>query len=266
MYRHNGQLIAEYEDVYGLIEVVDIDGVRCLHFGSPAQQSCMSLAVPFRLGAVYEQAMTACLLFVPEPASALIIGLGGGGLAKFLLQHSEHGQLQVVELRPQVVEVAHTYFSLPQDSRLQISIGCGAQYVAQQSQHKTGSHELILVDAYAGDGMVPAVASEEFFSHCHNLLADNGMLVINLWRSDKPMLATVTRNLLKQFNGRVHFLPMHGSGNIIGFAFANEFEVLPSSQLEARAMQLQQRYQLDYLAYLQEIRFSDPMNSVFNDE
>lgn len=266
MYRYNGVLIAEYEDEQGLIEVIDLDGVRCLHFGSAAQQSRMSLSVPFRLSALYEQAMTAFLLFVPEPASALIIGLGGGGLAKFLLQHSEHGQLQVVELRPQVVEVARTHFALPLDPRLQISIGCGAQYVAQQSKQSAGTHDVILVDAYAGDGMVPAVASEEFFSHCHNLLAGNGLLVINLWRSDKPMLATVTRNLLTEFKGRVHFLPMHGSGNIIGFAFASEFPVLPSSQLETRAIQLQQRYQMDYLAYLQDIRFSDPLNSLFNDE
>lgn len=266
MYRYNGILIAEYVDEHGVIEVVDHDGVRCLHFGSAAQQSRMPLAAPCQLSALYEQAMTAFLLFNSAPTNTLMIGLGGGGMARFLLHHSEYGRIHVVELRPQVVALARQHFALPQDPRLQISIGCGAQYVAQQSRQQAHSHDVIVVDAYSGDGMVPEVASAEFFADCHSLLTGSGMLVINLWRSDKAMLAMVTRHLLHEFDWRVHFIPMHGSGNLIGFAFAQEFQLQQVTQLEARAVQLQQRYRLDYPEYLQDLRLSDPLNKLFSDE
>lgn len=266
MYRYDGCLIAEYQDDQGPIEVVDRSGVRCMHFGTASEQSRLALADPSRLTALYEQAMTAFLLFTPAPASTLMIGLGGGSLARFLLQHSEYGRIHVVELRPQVVEVARTHFGLPQDPRLQISTGCGAQYVASQCRQSCGSHDVIIVDAYRGDGMAPEVASTEFFANCHALLAGEGMLVINLWRSNKAMLASVTRMLANEFNWRVHFIPMHGVGNFIGFAFTKGFPLQQVKQLESRALQMQQRYRLDYPVYLQDIRVSDPLSTLFADE
>ncbi len=123
--------------------------------------------------------MTAFLLFNPAPASILMIGLGDGCLARFLLQHNDHGRIHAVELRPLVVEVATRYFGLERDARLQISTGCGALHVAHHSGQHPGCHDVIIVDAYRGEGMAPEVTSAQFFANCHALLADDGMLVIN---------------------------------------------------------------------------------------
>ncbi|MEI7950172.1 MAG: fused MFS/spermidine synthase [Gammaproteobacteria bacterium] len=267
LYRYNGLLVAEYEDDAGTIEVVEQNGIRRLHFGSGALQSCMSLSDPGHLCANYERTLMALLLFNSAPARTLMIGLGGGSLVRFLLQHNEHGHLHVVELRPQVGEVARNHFLLPDaDARLQLTFGCGARHVAQQSARQAGSYQVIVVDAYQAAGMAPAVTSEEFFRHCHRLLSDQGLLVINLWRSEKTLLATITRHLTSVFNGRVHFIGVRDSDNMIGFAFAAGYPPRALHQLEAEARSLQQRLRLDFADYLQDLKLSDPHGSLFLDE
>ena len=65
------------------IAVSDARGVRTLHVGGEAIQSAMRLDDPFALALDYTRCMMAFLLFHPEPREALMIGLGGGSLAKF---------------------------------------------------------------------------------------------------------------------------------------------------------------------------------------
>lgn len=262
-YRYDGLLVAEYHDELGPIEIVEHNGMRALHFGTAATQSVMALSLPRQLIASYERVMSALLIFKPEPSKALLVGLGGGCMARFLLQHNEHVRVQAVELRPQVVGVARQYFGLPDDSRLQITIGCGARYAAKHSDADAGRYDLIMVDAYQGEGMASEVASEAFFADCYRLLSSQGLLVINAWHSNALLLATLTRNLVKAFDLRVHFVPVGTSGNLIGFAFPSEFAPQPLRNAERQAQQLRQRYWYDYPGVLQDLRTSDPLNSLF---
>jgi len=262
MYRYDGLLVAEYRDEAGLVEVVDYDGLRCLHFGTLARQSSMQLGHPGRPVIEYERAMAAYLLFNPEPKRVLIIGLGAGNLARFVLDACEHTRVDVVELRPLVVQVARQHFALEPDPRLRIAIGCGAEQVAQLRTQAAGHYDVILVDAYHGAGMAPAVASEEFFRHCRELLTDTGLLVSNLWRVGALPLPAVAANMLKAFGLRVHMIP-EGMVNMIAFAFADGFPRLALAPLETRAARLRQRLQLDFPAYLQGLHTSDPMGRLF---
>jgi spermidine synthase len=265
MYRYDGLLLAECRDEDGLIEVIDKDGVRYLHFGSPAQQSSMTLANPGELRVPYERAMMSCLLFNPAPRNALVIGLGGGSLTRFLLDHCDHIRLQVVEKRARVVEVAQRYFAVEPDARLQINVGCGAQYVAAR-QSGLQRYDLILVDAYHGGGMALEVASEAFFQHCHDLLGDNGMLVINLWRSDKALLVAVTQSLLALFQRRAYLIPEPVHGNVIAMAFALTAPRYSLADVEAAARQLQQQTQLDLAQYVRDLKGSDLTQTLFIDD
>lgn len=265
-YRYDGVLVAEHHDEFGPMEVVDNNGMRCLHFGTAANQSSMALSLPRQLIAQYERVMSSLLLVNAEPSRVLLLGLGGGCMARFLLQHNDNVQVQAVELRSAVVDIARQYFALPHDPRLQITIGCGARYVAQHSEAEAGRYDLLVVDAYQGDGMATEVASEQFFADCYRLLATRGVLVINVWRTNAVLLAAITRSLVRIFNSRVHFVPVGTSGNLIGFAFPAQFAPLPLQQAERQAQQLKQRYWFDYQQYLQDLRVSDPMNSLFIDD
>ena len=93
----------------------------------------MLLSDPDQLHSLYARAMMAWLLFKDQPGEVLMIGLGGGSLAKFLLQRFEDCKIKVLEYRRGVVKIARSHFSLPLDPRLKIKIGDGGHYVRQKS-------------------------------------------------------------------------------------------------------------------------------------
>ncbi|HEY0720688.1 MAG TPA: spermidine synthase, partial [Gammaproteobacteria bacterium] len=87
MQKYDGLLVHRTQDEWGPIEVVDDMLHRSLHFGTEPKQSSMLLSDPLALVLSYTRAMTTALLFVPQVRRVLLIGLGGGSLAKFFLHH-----------------------------------------------------------------------------------------------------------------------------------------------------------------------------------
>ena len=79
------------------VAVSDARGVRTLHVGGEAIQSAMRLNDPFALALDYTRCMMAFLLFHPEPREVLMIGLGGGSLAKFFYKKLRSTRVKVVE-------------------------------------------------------------------------------------------------------------------------------------------------------------------------
>ena len=73
-------------------------GVRTLHIGSDTVQSSMRIARPYDLEVAYTRSMMAFLLFNPEPREVLMVGLGGGSLAKFFYHR---------------IPVSYTHLTLP---------------------------------------------------------------------------------------------------------------------------------------------------------
>ena len=71
---------------HGAIEIVEEGGVRVLQIGGDAIQSAMRVDAPDRIELDYVQAMMAFLLFRPRPREVLMVGLGGGSMARFIHQ------------------------------------------------------------------------------------------------------------------------------------------------------------------------------------
>jgi spermidine synthase len=102
--------------------------VRTLHVGGEAIQSSMRLEDPYALALDYTRCMMAFLLFHPEPHEVLMIGLGGGSLAKFFFRNLRKTRTKVVELDARVVAAAREHFALPPDGeRLSVEVGDGAE-------------------------------------------------------------------------------------------------------------------------------------------
>ena len=78
MHKYNGLLVHQSHDDDGIIEIIDKDGVRALHFGSHSRQSTMRLNDPNELHSLYARAMMGLLLFNDAPEDVLMVGLGGG--------------------------------------------------------------------------------------------------------------------------------------------------------------------------------------------
>ena len=261
MYKYNGLLIHQSCDEEGLIEVVDNKDVRSLHFGNETRQSSLQLSAPHSLYSRYAQAMMGWLLFKRPVDNALMIGLGGGILANYFLYHFKDCYFRAVEYRRDVVRVARSHFGLPyQERRLKVLIGDGGDYMRTQSLKYREVYPLILVDAFDDAGISDAVIRTAFFDNCKALLKKEGVLVINLWNSDKALYLNAVFNLQQTFDDKVLFLPVRGRGNVIAFAFNDGFQQQKFKQLIKTAQQLQQQYLLDFPLFLKDFRTHNPKN------
>lgn len=253
--RYGGTLIHAGRDVHGRLEVVDDGFFRSLHFGSEPKQSSMDINNPSRLALTYTRAMTAALLFGPEqPRRALVVGLGGGSLVKFLLSHFPECRLDVVELREQVVEVARDYFMLPEeDKRLRIFVEDAGPFVRNAAPGQSG-YDLILVDAYGHSGMSPSVSGLSFFSALRHLLSAEGVLAINLWSGDSLSMEDTISDIGEAFDGRVFRLPVETKDNVVAIAPNAPLERKHRSALKERAITLERHLDVEYPAFLKSLR------------
>src|SRR5262249_17437950 len=116
----------------GSVYLTERFGVRSLHIDSDTIQSSMRLARPNDLELAYTRTMMAFLLFVERPQRVLMVGLGGGSLAKFIYYRMPEARVEVVEISPQVVAVARSHFRVPpDDARFSVRTGDGAAWMAR---------------------------------------------------------------------------------------------------------------------------------------
>ena len=216
---YDGLVVHQSQSDDGVIEVVDLGDTRSLHFGTFPRQSSMSLRTPHSLELSYTEAMMACLLLNPMPERVLVVGLGGGSLVKFLLHHFPDCQIDVIEYRQDVVDVAQRFFNVPSDDqRLNIHVGDGYLFVQQQYYQAEQTYDMLLVDAYDHVGMAASVGAQAFFDACAGVLNPNGVMSINLWGSDRPLFNQTMSRINHSFDGRTMILPVKNKGNVIGLA------------------------------------------------
>ncbi len=246
--RHGGALVFSERDAEGVLEVVDAFGVRSLHFGTSPRQSAMALDNPERLELAYVRAMLAALIFVPVPHRVLLLGLGGGSLARFLISQFDQCSVDAVERRPGVVDIARTYFGLPRDARLSIEVAEAVEHTESLARVLEAAYDLILVDAYDHQGMDSSVNAEEFFSACARLLRPTGVVSINLWGSHNASLRQSTDLLKHCFPGKAYRLPVPNKGNVIGLGLGRELPKPDPVMLlpRAKALEIQMGIEMPY--------------------
>jgi spermidine synthase len=254
MYRHEGLLIHESHDDDGIIEVIEARGVRSLHFGSSSRQSSMRLQDPNGLELNYVRAMMSWLFFKEAPENALVIGLGGGSLTKYLLHHYADIQITVVEYRKSVVKIARSHFGLPLDPRLKIIVDDGGDFLRKRSESLANTYQLLFLDAFDHEGMAESVRCEAFFDACQSVLTSDGIMVLNLWGTDKALFEQVAWWLGRIFKWRVLFLPVPDRGNVIGLAFGNNVPQVKMHALRQRATALEAQYRLEFPDFLRELK------------
>lgn len=246
MGKYGGKVIYCCRDSEGPIEVVEAFGVRCVHFGTDARQSAMALAEPDRLELSYLRAMLIGLIVVRDPSKILILGLGGGSLARFLLHNFPEVRIDVVELRPAMVEVAQNYFGLYPNDRLHIHISEAGEFLSRSLTEGVAAPELILVDLFDEQGLAPVVLQHDFFAALAAFLGHGGIVCINLWSGHAQSLQTATKLLKLYFPGRTYSLPVIGRGNVIGIGLEQSTHWPTGKSAMPRIQQMEFRLGIEF--------------------
>jgi spermidine synthase len=228
--------------------IIDDGETRQLLFSLDFIQSSMRIDDPFALDFAYTRKMMAFLLFAPKPDHMLMVGLGGGSLAKFCHRHLPHTRLTVVEINPDVIALRGA-FDVPVDERLAIIQADAADYLPLTE----GDTDVLLLDGFDTAGIAPSFLNRDFYQAARRRLRPAGMLVANFAGPKRGWAAHLS--LLNEiFERRVQVLRIPGGDNHIAFAFVDAGYPPDWRQLEKQAEALARQIPLDFPALLKRLR------------
>lgn len=249
----NRLLGGRYEKPY----VVDDGYSRLLYFSFAFVQSAMLVSKPNALELAYTRKMMSFLLFQPNPQSILMLGLGGGSLAKFCYQHLPDTKITVVEINPHVLAF-RSEFEIPENNeRFHVVLGDAAEYVAS-CQTK---YDVIATDAFDKHGFSSSVCNREFYANLRRLLADGGMIVSNMAGRPEEKMAHL-KMLSELFSERTLVVPVGRDDNHVALAF-NKADFQPCWQsVHARAKLLGKSIGLDFEKFARKFERSKKLDYI----
>jgi len=209
--------VYERDSMYSHIRVEDSRGTRTLYFNASCE-STMSLADPLAGALEYTNMFHAAFAFKPDIKRVLVLGLGGASTPKAFLARYPEVTIDVVEIDPVVIDVAKSYFYLPDSPKLHIIRSDARQYLA----HSRATYDAIFVDAYLADyygNYVPFhLATQEFFKLAEARLNAGGVIGYNVvWGSlnwnDRSVRA-IYKTMASVF-GQPYLFPVRSSRNMV---------------------------------------------------
>lgn len=236
------RLLSEVHDEHGVMRVLEVGAYRFLEFGEAIEQSCVFTADPSWLEYDYTRAMLLGALAHAAPESALFLGLGAGSLVQACLRFLPLEDVEVLELRPAVLRLAHAYLGLRDDPRLYVRIGDALELLESSEPA-----DLIFMDLYTDSGPSAAHLAWNFLEACQRRLQPGGWLIINQWAGadGKPLGAALLRGL---YHRHYWEIPLK-EGNVVLLVPASLEQSLELDALRERVAHLAPRlgYPLDYL-------------------
>lgn len=193
--------------------VCDDGSAKSLHFTMAELQSRMNKASPWQLEVDYTRTMMGFLLLKPAPAHIVMVGLGGGSLAKFCYRQLPGCRITVVEINPHVIALRRDFAVPDDDARFQVILDDGAAFVAAQA----GRCDVLLVDGFDHAGQPEALCSPQFYDDCFAALTPDGVLAVNLHYDDADYPLRAAR-LARSFGGNAVEVPAPEKSNCIVFA------------------------------------------------
>ena len=221
--------------------VVEEGDSRLLHFSKKYIQSSMRLSDPLALEFAYTRKMMGFLLFVHQPESILMLGLGGGSLAKYCHRHLPLTRTTVIEIDPRVLAFRELFLVPPDDARLRVLVGDCADYL----RLCRAEQDVVMMDAYDRNGLSASVYTAGFYLNVRDALTHRGMLVANMVGS-KTEYGAHLEMIADAFRGNLILLPIESDDNCLVFAFRDESFEPRWRWIENQAKGMRSRYGLDF--------------------
>jgi len=173
----------------------------------------MLLSQPNELAVDYTRTMMGFLLLKRKPRHILMIGLGGGSLAKFCHQHLPETHITVIEINPLVIALRGE-FQVPDDgARFRVIEADGANFVRDTDQ----LFDVVLVDGFDQQGQPAQLCSQHFYEDCSRVLQAPGVLVVNL-HDDHAFYEVFIDRINRSFESNLAEVAANDEGNVIIFA------------------------------------------------
>jgi len=237
----------------------EYDGVRFLHLDSIWIQGAMRLSKPNQLELEYIQRMMAWMLWRPEAevteGHAVQLGLGAAAITRFCHKVLRM-QTTAVEINPTVISACRLWFRLADDdAKLRVVNADAARWTADPVNRH--SAQVLNVDLYDHDAAAPVLDDEAFYAACRGVLADGGLMTVNLFGRAASFGRSAGR-IARVFGlDQVWSLRPTKEGNTVIVA-ARNVKVPGREELTARAANIETRFGLPARKWLRMVRPLDP--------
>lgn len=167
-------VIIEKETPYSNLRVVDENNFRTLYLNGVIH-STMNLDNPNKLVLDYTKSFHLAKLFNPDFEKVLFVGGGGFSGPKNFISTYPDTLVDVVEIDPDVIDVAEKYFALPNDPRLQIFNDDARQFLVKNDD----KYDVIILDAYSRYDIPFHLMTIEYYQLLFDKLSSGGVIVSN---------------------------------------------------------------------------------------
>ena len=219
-------MIYETESAYNYIQVLEINGYRYLRLNEGQGQHSVYHPTEYYYAGPWEQVLVAPFFnsapYAPENIQRIaIVGLAAGTTARQASIVYPDAIIDGYEIDPKIIEVGNQYFGmdLPNLNAYAVDGRWGLE-------HSSEEYQIISVDAYRPPYIPPHLTTQEFFQIAYDHLSEDGVLVINVGRTDtdRRLIDALSTTLLTIFP-TVHVIDLPNAFNSIVFA-----TVQPTSQ------------------------------------
>jgi spermidine synthase len=198
------------------MKVVIEDGLRYVYFdGDDAKTQRQSVSYdddPVKLYLWYSKAVMAFRFWMDDLDRALVVGLGGGSLTRYLYDKFPKCHLWSLEIDQDMVDVAVRELDTPHNDRSEIILESAETYIQRER-----SYDLIILDAFSGglNPLVPELNTVEFLEACRDKLTPRGIMISNVLVQKKA----VKGRLNEVFKGATINIQQMYQGNQIQLCF-----------------------------------------------
>ena len=216
MKKSGSQTLLSIETPYQRVQVTQEGEIRFLTFGEAGHkipQTSMNLRDITHHSTEYTGLMMAPILYKPDAKRVLLIGLGGGDIARGIETCYPNIQMDVVEIDPAVVSIAQRYFFWKPSRNVTVYTMDGRSFVSTQIARNQPPYDWIILDAF-DDQFVPFhMTTVEFCSVLQRALSPDGVVAVNTW-INHDLYSYQARTLQKVFPFVDAYFG-HRSGNVI---------------------------------------------------
>ena len=237
------KVLYEKDSPYNTIVVTEDDqGLRTLWFEKGGvRQSVVKVGDPDHIELPYARAMPVGLTLVENPRRVLIVGLGGGTIPSFLHKHYPRMTIDVVDIDPDVVDVAKRFFAFREDATMHAYVADGRRFIEECRD----PYDVIFLDAFGSENIPYHLATREFLQAVRRALTPNGIAVGNVWsRSSNPLYDSMVRTYQEVFD-ELCILDVQGAGNKILLALPRQQRIRPA-ELARRATRVSKEKQFRF--------------------
>jgi spermidine synthase len=210
--------LLKLETVYHRVSVTQDGPIRQLTFGEAgyrAAQTTMNLNNINAHTCEYTEVMLAPILYKPHPKRVLLIGLGGGDVARAIETCYPDVTMDVVEIDPAVVRVAQDYFFWKPSRNVTVYTMDGRSFVNMKIMTNAQPYDWVLIDAFDEDYVPFHLTTIDFFGPnvLQRIMVPDGVVSVNTWILHK-LYSFQARTIKSAFGGLDPYF-CHRSGNVI---------------------------------------------------